>query len=45
MLPSEYLALGMEERAFVIASIRIKIKHEKDEQDRMKRKSSGKGRR
>lgn len=38
MMPSQYLSLDRYEKAFVIASIQIKIKNEKDEADKMKRK-------
>lgn len=37
MLPSQYIALNPEERAFVIAAIQIKMKKEKDEAERLKK--------
>jgi hypothetical protein len=39
MLPSQFIALDDNEKAFIIASIKIKIEDEKKEQDRIKRKS------
>ena len=39
MLPSEFTNLDDNEKAFIIASIRVKIEDEKKEQDKAKRKS------
>jgi hypothetical protein len=36
-LPSEFLALPREERAFIMASINLKIAHEKKEASRLKK--------
>jgi hypothetical protein len=38
MLPSQYLSLDRNEKAFVIASIQIKTENEKKQADKMKRK-------
>jgi hypothetical protein len=38
MLPSQFLKLGREEKAFVIASIQIKIEAEQKEAKKMKAK-------
>ncbi|MGL4790491.1 MAG: hypothetical protein ACRCW1_03695 [Anaerotignaceae bacterium] len=38
MLPSQFLNLGKEERAFIIAAIEIKIEYEKKEAAKMKKK-------
>lgn len=37
MLPSEYLALDMHEKVFIIASINLKQEAEKKEQNKLKR--------
>lgn len=37
MLPSQYLALPREEKAFVIASIQIKTEKEAEEEKKMKK--------
>ncbi|PAE20499.1 hypothetical protein CHH80_10830 [Bacillus sp. 7504-2] len=37
--PSEYLSLPKEEKAFVIASVQVKIDAEKKQQKEMERKS------
>lgn len=42
MLPSEYLALDMHEKAFIIASINLKREAEKKEQDKIKRSKAKK---
>ena len=42
MLPSEFLALDMHEKAFVIASINIKMEAEKKEQEKIKKARSKK---
>ena len=39
MLPSKFLSLSDEEKAFIIASIDVKIDHEKEEAKKMKAKS------
>ncbi|HAB60565.1 MAG TPA: hypothetical protein DCE48_07655 [Lachnospiraceae bacterium] len=39
ILPSEFINLDDNEKAFVIASIRVKIEDEKKEQEKAKRKS------
>ena len=44
MLPSQYLALPREEKAFVIGSIKQKIEDDKKNAEKMKRKSKGKNR-
>jgi hypothetical protein len=44
MLPSQFLSLDVNERAFVIAAINIKIEKEKEEAKKMKAQSR-KGRR
>ena len=36
MLPSQYLALPKEEKAFLIASIKIKMENDKKEADKIK---------
>jgi hypothetical protein len=36
-LPSQYLDLSREERAFIIASIQIKIENEKKNNEKIKR--------
>jgi hypothetical protein len=38
MLPSQYSSLDRHEKAFVIASIQIKIENEKKQADKMKKK-------
>ncbi|WP_455718066.1 hypothetical protein [Anaerosporobacter sp.] len=38
-MPSQFVALDENEKAFIIASIRIKIEDEKKEHDKAKRKS------
>ncbi|WP_346697888.1 hypothetical protein [Thomasclavelia spiroformis] len=46
MLPSDFLALDINERAFIIAAIDIKIEKEKEEAKKLKAKSkTKKGRR
>lgn len=42
MLPSVFIALEENEKAFVIASIKVKIEDEKTEQDKAKRKGKSK---
>jgi len=37
MLPSEFIALDDQEKAFVIASIKIKMEAEKEEAEKIKR--------
>lgn len=44
MLPSQFLSLDVNERAFVIAAINIKIEKEKEEAKKMKAQNR-KGRR
>jgi len=39
MLPSVYLSLDRQEKAFIIASIQIKIDHEKKEYQKMESKA------
>lgn len=39
--PSQYIKLSQKERAFIIASIKLKIDEEKKQQRKMKSKSSG----
>lgn len=38
MLPSEYLALPREEKAFLVASIKVKMEDDKKNNDKLKRK-------
>ena len=38
MLPSQFTSLDDNEKAFIIASIKVKIEDEKKEQDKAKRK-------
>lgn len=38
MLPSQYLDLSLEEKAFIIACIQIRIKKEKEEARKIKSK-------
>ena len=38
MLPSEYLALPREEKAFLVASIKVKMETDKANEDKLKRK-------
>jgi hypothetical protein len=38
LLPSQFLNLPKNERAFIIASIQLKIEHEKKEEKKMKAK-------
>ena len=38
MLPSQFMSLSKPEKAFVIAAIDIKIKHEKQKNKKAKRK-------
>lgn len=35
MLPSQYLSLPRNERAFIVASIQIKAEHDKKERDKI----------
>nr|DAW39740.1 MAG TPA: hypothetical protein [Caudoviricetes sp.] len=37
MMPSTYINLDMQEKAFIIAAIQIKAEKEKKESDKMKR--------
>lgn len=45
MLPSQYLSLDVQEKAFIVAAINIKIEKEKEEAKKLKAKSKSKGRR
>jgi hypothetical protein len=38
-LPSEFLALDEQEKAFVIASIEVKMKNDKEKEKKMKRET------
>jgi hypothetical protein len=38
MIPSQFLGLPREERAFIIASVQIKIEADKDEAKKIKKK-------
>lgn len=42
MLPSQYMNLDQEEKAFVIAAIQIKIESDKKRQNEMERKAKKK---
>ena len=39
MLPSTYMSLDFEEKAFVIAAIKIKLENDKNKQKELERKS------
>lgn len=41
MLPSTFIALEENEKAFIIASIKVKLEDEKKEQDKAKRNNKG----
>ena len=38
MLPSQFLNLPLNERAFIIAAIQLKIEHDKEEEKKIKSK-------
>jgi len=42
MLPSQFLALETQEKAFVCAAIDIKLKHDKEEKKKIESKSKRK---
>lgn len=45
ILPSVFLAMDEQEKAFVIASIKIKMEKDKEEEERAKREAKRRGRR
>lgn len=45
MLPSQFLSLDINERAFIVAAINIKTEKEKEEAKKLKAKSKSHGRR
>ncbi|MCI9072802.1 MAG: hypothetical protein HFH80_08390 [Lachnospiraceae bacterium] len=44
ILPRQFLNMDEEEKAFVIAAIRVKVKNDKEKEKEAKRKSKRKGR-
>ena len=38
MLPSQFINLPKNEKAFIVASIQLKLEHEKKEEKKLKRK-------
>ena len=44
ILPSVFLAMDEQEKAFVVAAIKVKIKNDKEKEKEAKRKSKKKGR-
>lgn len=44
MLPSQFLSLDVNERAFIVAAINIKIEKDKEEAKKLKSRSKGKKR-
>lgn len=44
ILPSVFLAMDEQEKAFVVAAVKVKIKNDKEKEKEAKRKSKKKGR-